>query len=94
MLTTFFLFQKCQTSEFPVKPQDPIFVGDEYYVANRVVAFIYPDYAEVGYQGHDDNTYEDGREVHTQHEYSGVKNQYEIVRLLEKKEQQKEIIDI
>lgn len=80
--------------QFPVKPQDPLFVKDKYYVANRVVAFIYPDYAQVEYQGHDDQTYEDGKEVHTAHEYSGVRNEYEIVRLLEQKEQQKEIIDI
>lgn len=76
---------------FPLKPQDILLEDNKHYVANRVIAYIYPEYAEVTYQGHDDETYESGREVHSEHEYAGVKNQYSIVKLIEEKEQ---IIDI
>ena len=62
-----------------------------HYIANRVIAYIYPDYATVEYQGHDDESYENGREVHSSHEYAGVKNQYKIVKLIERQQQ---IIDV
>lgn len=90
-------YDKCVTPnyrymlKFPVKPQDILLEDSKHYVANRIIAFIKIDNAEVMYQGHDDESYENEKEVHTQHEYSGVKKQYEIVKLVEQKEQ---IIDI
>lgn len=77
--------------QFPLKPQDIILEDEHHYVVNRVIADLYTDYVKVFYQGHDDETYEGGQEVHTEHEYAGVKNKYEIVELVEKKQ---EVIDI
>lgn len=77
--------------QFPLKPQDIILEDEHHYVVNRVVVDIYADQSKVYYQGHDDKSYEAGREVHTEHEYAGVKNKYEIVKLVEKKQ---EVIDI
>lgn len=76
---------------FPLKPQDILLEDNMHYVANRVIAYIYPDYATVEYQGHDDASYKNGREVHSSHEYAGVKNQYKIVKLIER---QPQIIDV
>ena len=72
--------------KFPVKPQDVILEDESHYVANKVVADIRTDRVEILYIGHDDISYEAGREVHTTHEFSGVQSQYEIVQLLEKKQ--------
>lgn len=76
---------------FPLKPQDILLEDNKHYVANRVIAYIYPEYATVEYQGHDDESYEEGREVHSSHEYAGVKNQYKIEKLIERQQQ---IIDV
>lgn len=90
-------YSKCVTYKyrymltFPVKPQDILLEDNEHYIANRVIAYIYPNYADVKYQGHDDETYMNGKEVHSQHEYAGVKDQYKIISLIEEKEM---IIDI
>ncbi len=77
---------------FPLKPQDILIEDNQHYVANRVIAYIYPDYATVEYQGHDDKSYENEREVHSSHEYSGIRNHYEIVKLVDCNKQK--IIDI
>lgn len=72
--------------QFPVKPQDVLLEDNYHYVANRIIVFISQDDVEVMYQGHDDESYENGKEVHSEHEYSGVKNSYQIVKLVEQKE--------
>lgn len=72
--------------QFPVKPQEVLLEDNHHYIANRIIVFISKDNAEVMYQGHDDESYENGREVHSEHEYSGVKDSYQIVRLVEQKE--------
>lgn len=77
--------------QFPLKPQDIILEDEHHYVVNRVVVDIYADQSKVCYQGHDDESYEAGREVYTEHEYAGGKNKYEIVKFVEKKQ---EVIDI
>lgn len=79
--------------QFPVKPQDILLEDNAHYIANRVIAYIYPENAKISYQGHDDVSYEGEKEVHSMHEYSGVRNQYEIVPLIEEKKQET-IIDI
>lgn len=77
--------------QFPVKPQD-ILIEDNYcYNANRIIVFISPNSTEVMYQGHDGESYEKGKEVHSEHEYCGIKDSYKIVKLVEQKEV---IIDI
>lgn len=77
--------------QFPVKPQEILLVDDKHYLANRVIAYIYEDYAMILYQGHDDETYTEDKKIVTQHEYSGIKNEYKIVRLIPK---QNVIIDM
>lgn len=77
--------------QFPVKPQDILIEDNHHYVANRIIVNISQNDAEVTYQGHDDESYEDGKEIHSEHEYSGVKDSYRIVKLVEQKEV---IIDI
>lgn len=77
--------------QFPVKPQDVILEDDSCYNANRIIVFISPNSTEVMYQGHDGKSYEKGKEVHSEHEYSGIKDSYKIVKLVEQKEV---IIDI
>lgn len=72
--------------QFPVNPQDVLLEDKYHYVANRIIVFISQDDVEVMYQGHDDESYENGKEVHSEHEYSGVKNSYQIVKLVEQKE--------
>lgn len=85
-------YLKCVTPEyrymlkFPLKPGDILLEDEEHYVANRIVAKIGPDSSEVDYQGHDDRSYTSGREVHTEHQYSGIKDQYQIVRLVAKEQ--------
>lgn len=92
-------FEKCvdvkyrYMLQFPVKPREILLEDNKHYVANRVIAFISSEDAEVMYQGHDDVSYEGEKEVHSMHEYSGVRNQYEIVPLIEEKKQET-IIDI
>ena len=76
---------------FPLKPQDILLEDNMHYVANRVIVDICSDYATVEYQGHDDESYKDGREVHSSHEYAGVKNQYKIVKRIK---QHQQIIDV
>lgn len=81
-------YLKCVTPEyrymlkFPLKPGDILLEDEEHYVANRIVAKIGPDSSKVNYQGHDDISYISGREVHTEHQYSGIKDQYQIVSLV------------
>lgn len=71
--------------QFPVKPQDVLLEDNHHYVANRIIVFISPKDSQVMYQGHDDESYENGKELHSEHEYSGVKNSYQIVQLVEHK---------
>ena len=81
-------YLKCVTPEyrymlkFPLKSGDILLEDEEHYVANRIVAKIGPDSSKVNYQGHDDISYISGREVHTEHQYSGIKDQYQIVSLV------------
>lgn len=72
--------------QFPLKPQEIILIDTSLYVANRVIVDIYPDKASVHYQ-----TYEDGMLIITEQEYNGFSNQYEIVKLIEEKE---EVVDM
>lgn len=67
---------------FPLNPQDILLEDNMHYVANRVIAYIYPDYATVVYQGFDDESYINGKEEHSCHEYAGIKDQYKIVKLI------------
>lgn len=77
--------------QFPVNPQDVLLEDNHHYVANRIIVYISQDGAEVMYQGHDDESYEGGKEIHSEHAYGGVKDTYQIVKLVEQK---KVIIDI
>lgn len=72
--------------KFPVKPQDILLEDNEYYIANRVIAEICADYASVLYQGPNDKTFYEGREVCFMKEYAGIKDEYEIVPMLVEKE--------
>lgn len=78
---------------FPLKPQEIILEDKSHYVANRVVADIYPNHEIIEYQGHDDKTFYNGKEEHTFHEYAGIKNQYKIVKVVEKNSHYKPDID-
>jgi len=71
---------------FPVKPQDILLEDNMHYVAYRVIAYIGPDYAIVEYDRCDDESSEDGREVHSSHEYAGVENQYKILKIIEQQQ--------
>lgn len=90
-------YLKCVTPKyrymlkFPLKPGDILLEDNGHYVANRVVVTIGPNSSKVDYQGHDDTSYKSGREVHTEHEYSGIKDQHQIVRLVE---EQQIVIDV
>lgn len=66
--------------KFPVKPQDILLEDDKHYVANRVIAGIESGITSVRYQGYE--PYKNVKEVQTMHEYSGVVNQYAIVKLI------------